>query len=316
MKLKYLILLFVTISLSSCVSKQVYENLENKYNRLLKSNEELIGNNEKLVTERNKLQTELTDLETAISQLNDKKKGIENEYTAAKSRLDELISSYDALESKSSSELTAKATTIRNLLTELEEKENALMQERLRLEQLQTELTARSQTIDDLEELINAKEAKMNALRSAVSNALQSFEGKGLTVTRKNGKVYVSMENKLLFGSGSWSVGSQGKLAVEKLAQVLSKNPDIEVLIEGHTDNVPYNGTTINDNWDLSVKRATAIVRILQHKGVNPTQITAAGRSKYLPISDNTTAAGKAKNRRIEIILAPNLDQINELLEK
>jgi len=316
MKLKYLILLFVTISLSSCVSKQVYETLENKYNRLLKSNEELIGNNEKLVTERNTLQAELTGLENAITQLNDKKEGLENEYTAAQSRLNELIASYDALENESSIELTAKANTIRNLLTELESKEDALMQERLRLEQLQTELTARSQTINELEELINAKEAKMNALRSAVSNALQSFEGKGLTVTRKNGKVYVSMENKLLFGSGSWSVGNQGKIAVGKLAQVLSKNPDIEVLIEGHTDNVPYNGTTINDNWDLSVKRATAIVRILQSKGVNPTQITAAGRSKYLPISDNTTTAGKAKNRRIEIILAPNLDQINELLEK
>lgn len=175
-------------------------------------------------------------------------------------------------------------------------------------------MNERSQTIAELQDLIAAKEAKMNALKNAVSNALKGFEGKGLTVTHKNGKVYVSMENKLLFDSGSWAVGVQGVDAVEKLAVVLVQNPDIEVLIEGHTDNVPYTGTTILDNWDLSVKRATAIVRILQQKGVKPIQITAAGRSEYIPIQSNSTSEGKAKNRRIEIILAPNLDQINKLL--
>lgn len=316
MKTKHLFIILLALSLSSCVSKQVYEDLESKYTQLLNSNSELIGNNESLVAERNKLQADLKDLEASITTLNDRKEGLENEYNAAKSRLDELISSYDALENESSAELSKKANTIRDLLAELEAKEDALISERVRLEKLQTELDARSQTINDLEDLINAKDAKMNALRSAVSNALQSFEGKGLTVTRKNGKVYVSMENKLLFGSGSWSVGSQGKSAVGKLASVLVNNSDIEVLIEGHTDNVPYTGTTIQDNWDLSVKRATAIVRILQNKGVNPTQITAAGRSKYIPVGSNSTTDGKARNRRIEIILAPNLDQINELLEK
>lgn len=122
------------------------------------------------------------------------------------------------------------------------------------------------------------------------------------------------MENKLLFNSGSWAVGTEGKKAVEQLASVLSENKDINVLIEGHTDNVPYTGTTIIDNWDLSVKRATAIVRILESKGVNPTQITAAGRSEYIPVATNETTEGKAKNRRIEIILTPNLDEISKLL--
>jgi chemotaxis protein MotB len=307
-------LIAVIVVFSSCVSKKVYEDLERKYNRLSNSNSELIDQNESLVAERNALQTDLKNLENSIRDLNDRKLGLEQEYEAAQDRLDKLIASYDALQSESASELTEKATTIRQLLKELEEKEAQLEAENSRLQKLQLELNERSQTIAELQDLIAAKEAKMNALKNAVSNALKGFEGKGLTVTHKNGKVYVSMENKLLFDSGSWAVGVQGVDAVEKLAVVLVQNPDIEVLIEGHTDNVPYTGTTILDNWDLSVKRATAIVRILQQKGVKPIQITAAGRSEYIPIQSNSTSEGKAKNRRIEIILAPNLDQINKLL--
>ncbi len=300
--------------LSSCVSKKIYEDLEHKYNRLLHSNSELVDSNETLVAQRNQLQSDVKNLEGTLQHLNDRKESLEQEYTAAKARLDKLIASYDALESQSASELSQKAHTIQDLLSQLEDKEAALAQESTRLQELQATLDARAKTIDELEALIAAKEAKMTALRQAVSNALSAFEGKGLTVTQKNGKVYVSMENKLLFNSGSWAVGQQGKHAVKQLAGVLNQNPDIEVLIEGHTDNVPYHGTTLQDNWDLSVKRATAIVRILENKGVNPVQITAAGRSKYIPVADNATPEGRAKNRRIEIILSPNLTKINELL--
>ncbi|MCC7519992.1 MAG: OmpA family protein [Flavobacteriaceae bacterium] len=309
-----LITVIIITTFSACVSKKVYEDLERKYTRLSNSNSELIDQNESLVSERNKLLLDVKNLDASIRELNDRKVGLENENRAAQDRLDKLIASYDALQSESASELTEKALTIRKLLEELQQKENQLAQESNRLTKLQSELDARSQTIAELQDLIAAKEAKMNALKTAVSNALKGFEGKGLTVTHKNGKVYVSMENKLLFDSGSWAVGMQGVEAVEKLALVLVQNQDIEVLIEGHTDNVPYSGTTLLDNWDLSVKRATAIVRILQNKGVNPIQITAAGRSEYIPIQSNTTSEGKAKNRRIEIILAPNLDQINKLL--
>lgn len=313
--MRIIISLFIlSITLSSCVSKKIYDDLNFKYNRLLNSNSELVENNEKLVKQRNQLQNEVNDLINEIRQLTDKKINVENEYVAAKTRLDELISSYEALKTESATELATKAKEINNLLRQLEEKEKALSAKEYNLQQLQAELESRSEMINELEELITAKEAKMTALRDAVSDALRSYEGKGLTVTNKNGKVYVSMENKLLFSSGSWAVGAQGNNAVVNLAQVLVNNPDIEVLIEGHTDNVPYNGTTIQDNWDLSVKRATAIVRILQNNGVNPKQVTAAGRSKYLPVDDNSISEGRAKNRRIEIILAPNLDRINELL--
>jgi chemotaxis protein MotB len=313
--IRYLIvLLSIIITFSSCVSKKVYDDLERKYNRLSNSNSELIEQNEKLVAQRNQLQNDLKNLEKDITALHDKKASLENEYNAEKDKLNKLIDSYNALESQSTTELTHQANKIKDLLKDLEQKESQIALENERLIKLQTELNARSQTIQELEALITAKEAKMNALKNAVSNALKGFEGKGLTVTTKNGKVYVSMENKLLFDSGSWAVGTQGVDAVEKLASVLVQNPDIEVLIEGHTDNVSFSGNNLLDNWDLSVKRATAIVRILQNKGVSPKQVTAAGRSEYLPIQSNTTNDGKAKNRRIEIILAPNLDKINQLL--
>jgi chemotaxis protein MotB len=314
MKAKILLFALIIALSPSCVSKKIYDDLEQKYNRLTHSNSELIDQNEALVVQKNKLQSDLKNLSNEIQELNDRKVGLENEYTSAKNRLEQLLASYDALQTESATEISKNAQTIRDLLKELEQKESLLIAESQRLSKLQTELNDRTQTIQELEQLIATKEAKMNALKTAVSNALKGFEGKGLTVTHKNGKVYVSMENKLLFDSGSWAVGMQGVDAVEKLAQVLIQNTDIEVLIEGHTDNVPYTGTTVLDNWDLSVKRATAIVRILQNKGVKPLQITAAGRSEYLPIQSNMNSEGKAKNRRIEIILAPNLDKINQLL--
>ena len=156
----------------------------------------------------------------------------------------------------------------------------------------------------------------MRNLKDAISRALTDFEGKGLTIEQRDGKVYVSMENKLLFSSGSWAVNSQGREAVVQLGSVLADNPDIAVLIEGHTDNVPYKGNSqLSGNWDLSTKRATAIVNILrENAAINPENLTAAGRGEYAPVATNDTAEGKAKNRRIEVILTPKLDEITKLL--
>ena len=139
----------------------------------------------------------------------------------------------------------------------------------------------------------------MRALKDAISAELTNFEGNGLTVEQRDGKVYVSMENKLLFESGSWAVNARGRQAVEQLGKVLAKNPEIAVLIEGHTDNVPYGGNgTMKDNWDLSTKRATAIVTILtENNNIPKENLTAAGRGEYAPVAPNSTAAGKAKNR-------------------
>lgn len=311
---KTAILVIIAITLNSCVSKKVYQELETKHNNLRSSNTALIEEKDNLLAAKKALEADLEKLNSDYSALNTKKEILADELVSLQSKYKNLDESYTILSTQSSKKLAEQSQKNQELLLQLEEKERKLALESDRLEKLQNELAQRSNQINELQGLIDAKEAQMQQLKDAISSALLNFEGKGLTVVQKNGKIYVSMENKLLFDSGSWAVGSDGKVAVEQLASVLSKNPDINVLIEGHTDNVPYTGTTIIDNWDLSVKRATAIVRILQNKGVNPTQITAAGRSEYVMVGSNATPEGKAKNRRIEIILAPNLDEISKLL--
>ena len=311
---KTVILFIIAITLNSCVSKKVYQELETKFNNLRSSNAALVEEKDNLLAAKKALEADLEKLNSDYSTLNTKKEILDDELVSLQSKYKNLDESYNVLSAQSSKKLAEQSQKNQELLVQLEEKERKLALESDRLEKLQNELAQRSNQINELQGLINAKEAQMQQLKNAISSALLSFEGKGLTVVQKDGKIYVSMENKLLFDSGSWAVGSEGKNAVEQLASVLSKNPDINVLIEGHTDNVPYTGATIIDNWDLSVKRATAIVRILQNKGVNPTQITAAGRSEYVMVGSNATQEGKAKNRRIEIILAPNLDEISKLL--
>lgn len=313
---KIIVLFVISIALNSCVSKKLYQELDTKYSKLQDLNRTVIKEKDNLLASKKQLEEAMEKLEITHAELSTQKEILDDEYVSLQNKYNNLDESYELLSAQSSKKLAVQSKKNKELLTQLEEKEKKLATESNRLEKLQKELNLRAKQIDELQRLIDAKEAKMQQLKNAISNALHNFEGKGLTVVRKNGKIYVSMENKLLFNSGSWAVGVQGKKAVKQLAGVLSKNKDIQVLIEGHTDNVPYKGTTLIDNWDLSVKRATAIVRILENNGVNPTQITAAGRSKFMPIDSNKTAEGKAKNRRIEIILAPNFDEISKLLNE
>jgi len=313
---KIALLVVMAFTLNACVSKKVYTELETKYNKLRSANTALIQEKDNLLAVKKTLEDDLLKLNKEFDDLSTQKSLLENNLEALQNKYDNLDESYQALSAQSSKKLAEQSQKNQELLTQLEEKERKLEAESLRLENLQLELNHRSAQIEELQNLINAKEAQMQQLKDAISKALTNFEGKGLTVEQKNGKIYVSMENKLLFNSGSWAVGTQGKKAVEQLASVLSQNKDINVLIEGHTDNVPYTGATIIDNWDLSVKRATAIVRILENKGVSQTQITAAGRSEYVPVGTNETKEGKAKNRRIEIILTPNLDEISKILNE
>ncbi|PHS53243.1 MAG: cell envelope biogenesis protein OmpA [Lutibacter sp.] len=309
-------LLVIILTLNSCVSKKLYQELDSKYHKLRASNSSLIKEKDNLLVSKKELIIDLEKLNTLFAELSAQKEILASEFTSLQSNYKNLDESYKLLASQSSKKLADQSQKNQQLLLELETKEQKMALESARLEELQNELNKRSKQISDLQTLIDAKEVQMQQLKNAISNALHNFEGKGLTVVHKNGKIYVSMENKLLFNSGSWAVGNEGKKAVIQLARVLAENADIHVLIEGHTDNDPYAGVTLIDNWDLSVKRATAIVRILKSNGVNPTQITAAGRSEFVPVNTNKTKEGKAKNRRIEIILAPNLDQISKLLNE
>ena len=318
MKIKVLGFLALMISLTSCVSSKKYGELESRNADLLRDNrsmnqdlESLRGSNKNLEDELNRLKT---DYETTTTEKND----LMQKLTALQKNYSSLENSYDALEKNSSAAIAENSRQNRELLAQLDEKEAALIQEKNRLEKLEKDLAIRSQRIDELESVIAAKDAKMNALKNAVSNALTNFEGKGLTVEQRGGKVYVSMENKLLFESGSWAVNSEGKKAVQQLGSVLAQNPDIAVLIEGHTDNVPYGGSgQLKDNWDLSTKRATSIVHILrENSNIDPQNLTAAGKGEFAPVASNDSEAGKAKNRRIEVILTPKLDEITKLLNE
>lgn len=319
MKMKNISAAVLALALmTSCVSKKVYTDLETKYADLKKENRTLSDENATLTKDRNELDNKSKDLQAQLDKLIAERDKLSKDYASTKSGLDKMQSSYNDLE-KSSGEANANMSKKnRELLAELEAKQKALAAEQARLNMLKSELDERSQRVDELEGMIAAQEAGLKKLKETLSKALNGFEGKGLTVEQKNGKVYVSMENKLLFGSGSWTVGTEGKKAVTEVGKVLAANPDITVLIEGHTDNVAYKGGgDIADNWDLSTKRATAIVHILkENKGVDPKNLTAAGRSEYAPIAGNDTAEGKSKNRRIEIILTPKLDELNKMLNE
>ncbi|MDO6736725.1 OmpA family protein [Wenyingzhuangia sp. 2_MG-2023] len=302
---------------TSCVTKKRFVELSDKYDKLYKTNGKLIAKNDQLLKDKNTIGEQLSELQQEKKEVDNQVASLEQSFKALQKKQENLQDSYDLLSSKSSSEINAKASENQKLLIALEDKENELFEEEAELRKLKAALDARSKRIEDLEALIASKEQAMEKLKDAISDALIGFEGKGLTVVQRDGKIYVSMDNKLLFGSGQWAVGANGKKAVIELAKVLVENPDINVLIEGHTDNVPYkSGGVIQDNWDLSVKRATAIVRILQNEKVSANQITAAGRSEYNPVATNETVEGKAKNRRIEIVLSPNLDAITKLLNE
>jgi chemotaxis protein MotB len=303
-------LLIVALS-TSCVSKKIYNDLERRYADLKKENRSISDENAELLKSKSQLELEKEALNKELAKIKLEREKLLAENSVLNKKIDNLKDSFSALEKNSNESLKTNMTKNRELLDQLEAKEKALELE-------QEKLNKNAQRLKELEALIAAKEASMRKLKETLSKALNSFEGKGLTVEQKNGKVYVSMENKLLFKSGSWAVGTEGKTAVVAVGKVLGDNPDIAVLIEGHTDDDPFGGSgPIADNWDLSTKRATAIVAILsENKAVKKQNLTAAGRGEFSPLASNATAEGKAKNRRIEIILTPRLDEIAEMLKE
>jgi chemotaxis protein MotB len=311
----------VVLSLTtSCVSKKIYQDLENKYAELKKEYNALSDENTTLKTDKNQLEADKNKLQTELDKVKAERDKLASDYAATKKNLDNLKASYAALEKDSNDALDANIKKNRELLAQLEAKEKALAAEQERLNKLKKDLEASSGRLAELEKMIADKDAAMKKLKETLSKSLKAFEGKGLTVTERDGKVYVSMENKLLFESGSWTVGTEGKKVVDLVGKVLADNPEISVLIEGHTDNDKITGTIgggVENNWDLSTKRATAIVNILSANAkVKKENLTAAGRGEYAPLMSNETTEGKAKNRRIEIILTPKLDEISKMLNE
>ena len=307
---KIILLTLTAVSLVSCVSSKMFNEIEGNYAQLKVDHAVLEKENSELLIRYDSLRYHYGELMIQFEK-------IEMELDRSKKSYETLEDSYKALEQNSNAALQESIEQNRGLLDEIQLKESELSDERSDLDSLQNELASKIARVNELERVIANKEALLSKLKSSLSKALLSFDGKGLTVEQRNGKVYVSMENKLLFKSGSWAVGSEGKQAIKQLAMVLEQNKDISVLIEGHTDDDPYIGDSkLSGNWDLSVKRATAIVRLLlQNKGVMPENITAAGKGEYSPVVPNSSADNRSKNRRIEVILAPKLDEIGKLLQ-
>lgn len=304
---------------TSCVSKKIYADLENKFTELKKENRKLADENDELNKSKNQLGLDGENLKTELAKTKAERDKLLADYAAADKNLKTLQESYSALEKNSDESLQSNMNKNRELLAQLEAKEKTLSAEKERLDKLKAELDSSAKRLSELESLIATKDAGMKKLKETLTKSLKAFDGKGLTVQEKDGKVYVSMENKLLFQTGSWAVGEEGKKAVVAVAKVLGDNPDLSVLIEGHTDNDKFGGAVggVENNWDLSTKRATAIVNILiENKNVNKQNLTAAGRGEFAPIASNDTPEGKAKNRRIEIILTPKLDEISKMLNE
>lgn len=312
----FIFLSVITLTTSSCVSSKLYKELESKYSNLKSDYDELSGNNDHEMLQKKELEQQLVTLQASYDEVQSERDRLTQEVAALQKKYDNLDAAYTALEQNSSKSIEENAQKNRELLAQLEAKEQALAAENERLMRLEADMQERGQRIAELEALISAKDQAMTNLKNAISNALTAFEGKGLTIEQRDGKVYVSMENKLLFKSGSWAVEIEGKKAIMQLGNVLGENPEIAVLIEGHTDNVPFSsGGQVANNWDLSTKRATAIIAILsENKNINLENLTAAGRGEFAPIATNKTKEGKAKNRRIEVVLTPKLDEISKLL--
>jgi chemotaxis protein MotB len=302
---------------TSCVSKKVFNELETKFADLKKENRKTADLNDSITKAKSKLDLDYASLKADYDKTKAERDKLAIDFAAADKNLKTLQASYNALEKNSDDSLKENMAKNRELLAQLEAKEKALAAEKERLNKLSADLKKGTDRVNELESIMAAKEAAMKKLKDALSKSLKAFEGKGLTVNQRDGKVYVSMENKLLFESGSWAVGSEGKKAVVAVGTVLAQNPDIAVLIEGHTDNDKFAGAVgqIENNWDLSTKRATAIVNILsENKAVKKENLTAAGRGEFAPLMSNDTPEGKAKNRRIEIVLTPKLDEISKML--
>ena len=187
---------------------------------------------------------------------------------------------------------------------------------RVQLEKAEEDLFTRETMLRDVQALMKQRDSSMNALRESVEKSLLGFKDSGLEIEVKNGKVYVKMSNQLLFKSGSTTIDKRGRDALQQLAMVLSQQPDISIMIEGHTDNVPIGSSRFADNWDLSVLRSTEVARILTvENGIDPKRIIASGRSEFMPIEESNDPESRAKNRRTEIILSPKLDELLNLVK-
>ena len=257
----------------------------------------------KLGSDINNLRDSNASLDEKLKKLNDLKKQSDDLCERVKQQLDQITKSSAADKDK--------------LLKQLADRERALMEKEAELQKLGAALNEREMKVKELQDLIASKDAAVKALKEKMLAALKGFNSGDLTVYEKDGKVYVALSDKLLFKSGSYTVEERGKDALKKIAEVLSKQSDINIAIEGHTDSIPYanSNSPINSNWDLSVMRASSVTKLMvDNYGVNPARVTPIGRSRYSPVESNATPEGRSRNRRIDVILEPDMKAIFSIL--
>ena len=319
---KNLILLCAAVgllSLSSClVSKKKFDEqvaLADKYKT------EKNDCNDKL----NAANATIDDLNRQIVALNDGLQKMKDNNTSLEEKLrkvNQLKNESDAICEKVKQQLDALANSSAaekdKLMKQLADKERELMAKEQELNKLATELNARDMKVRDLESLIARKDSAVQALKNKMLEALKGFNAGDLSVYEKDGKIYVALSDKLLFTSGSYAVEPRGKDALKKIAEVLNKQNDISIMVEGHTDNKPYISSTtgpVNSNWDLSVMRASSVTKLLVDENkLDAKRVTPAGRGQYFPVESNDTPEGRSKNRRIDIVLTPDLKGIMDIL--
>lgn len=305
----------------ACVSKKEYDSLLDKYmqSEVDKSNLGKNYNNLQTETEANrqKLAQAIEKLKADSSNLSAMIENMKNDLKSATLAMQNLDEAHQQKLKNALSENQKTNAELLQMQIDLEKQKQTLDQKEKSLQQLQNEILLKSKRIDDLEKNLNEQKLQSENLKNTIINALTQFNAGELEVYSKDGKVYVSMSDKLLFKSGSTAVEPKGIEALGKLAEVIKKNPDILVNIEGHTDNVPYKSSNgcMKDNWDLSLMRASSVLHILTEKYfVSRLQLTASGKGEFSPKASNVTPEGKAQNRRTEIILTPKVDKLLQLL--
>ena len=309
-----LILLASSILITSCVVPK------KRFDELLTEKVKMEGELADLNTKMELLEADIAELEENLKSTTSEKETIEKELGEKKLALSELQAEHDKLQGYYDNAVNNSSRLNRDIA----EQHNQLMALQKTLEQaeydnniLADSLEKREAKVAELERILNQTQSAIRDLKNLVTDALTNYGSQDLTVEQRTGRIYVSLSEQLLFKSGSTAVDPKGQQALSQLANAI-KDDDIRILIEGHTDNVPVSSQSkyMNDNWDLSVMRATSIVDILLANGVNPTNITAAGRGEHDPVAPNDTKGNKAKNRRTEIILTPDFSALIEALDE
>ena len=316
---------------SSCVSTTKFHEMENRTKTITDDRDQLLKENEGFSVENAEMKAKIRSLEDELKSISIESDETKKSYDQLSQNYNDLNKRYEDLQKTQDAVLSGHTKETQRLLTELQKtqedmqiKENRLkdleqsINERMaEVDKLHLQLDERNRKLLELERILTTKDSIMRNLKNTIADALFGFQKDGLTVSVKDGKVYVSMEEKLLFKTGSIVVDPKGVSALKKLGQTIENIPDIYVTIEGHTDDVPViTNPSYHDNWDLSVKRATSIVRILlENSSIDPERLIASGRSEFLPVDPRKTPDARQKNRRTEIIITPRLDELYRLLE-